>query len=127
MNGRTRPHVALALAVGALSATGGCGGSNPGDSGRLPSRPADVHGTVASIQSAHNGVVSIVIDRGGACALSTRIPADVRVFREFGGSRTSVTIAHVAVGQKVDAWVGAVAESCPEQTTAEAIVIVAET
>ena len=125
MNGKPRVHVALAVAVFALSATG-CGGSESGEAGGLPSRPADVHGIVASIEAAHNGVVSIVIDRGGACALSTRIPADVRVFRELGGSRTSVTIAHVAVGQKVDAWVGPIAESCPEQTTAEAIVIVGE-
>ncbi|MBA2536926.1 MAG: DUF3221 domain-containing protein [Actinobacteria bacterium] len=35
------------------------------------------------------------------------------------------TIEDVAVGQKVDAWVGAIAESCPEQATADAVFILA--
>jgi hypothetical protein len=120
-----RFHTFLAIAfvfILAPATATGCGESSAAP--RPPSRSADVRGTVTSVDRTQGRAMTILIDRGGACALSTRIPADLRVLRETDGARVEASLDDLAAGQTVDAWVGAIAESCPEQTTAATIVIV---
>jgi hypothetical protein len=117
-----RLTLASGLSVVAL-ALSGCG-TEATEVGEPPTRPADVTGTVTQVDRQHDRRQAIVIDRGEACELVIYIDGDSRLLRGSGDARTQASLDDLAAGQTVDAWVGAIAESCPEQTRADAIVIV---
>lgn len=120
MHVNARLGLGLAVVAAAFGATA-CGDS--GGAAQAPSRPADVRGTVTKVESPQDGRPAILIDQGGACALVVYLD-DAKVLRQGRDGEVEASVDDFAVGQTVDAWVGAIAESCPEQTQAERIVIV---
>jgi hypothetical protein len=99
-----------------------CGES--GEAAQRPARPADVRGIVTKVDREHDRRSALVIDRGEACELVIYLEGDTELLRASDSGELEARIDDLAVGQTVDVWAGAIAESCPEQTQAEAILIV---
>ncbi len=99
-----------------------CGESS--EAAQLPARPADVRGIVTKVDRQHDRRPALVIDRGEACELVVYVVGDTELLRGADGGELEARIDDFAVGQTVEVWAGAIAESCPEQTHADAILIV---
>lgn len=118
MNGR------VLMAAALLGAVGGCGGAT----GVLaPTGEPLVRGTVESIT--HHATASNILVAAGpgsreACGISATVDDETRyLVRSAGGGLSRSTIAELDVGDTVEVYVnGPVAESCPVQGYASAIV-----
>lgn len=108
--------------VAVAAAVPGCGDSS--EAARAPARPAEVTGTVTKVDRPQDGTPAVVIDRGEACALVIYVDGDTKLLRDAADGEAEVSLDELSVGQKVEAWVGAIAESCPEQTQGEAILVI---
>jgi hypothetical protein len=108
---RLFPVVALAL-------LGGCGGDEPLE----PPSAAPVAYSGALEQTSEGRV--LVREQGDACGIWLA-PADgAYVLRADGDGYASAAWDDLAAGQIVDVWIsGPIAESCPMQADADAVVI----
>lgn len=118
-------RIRLLFAAAALVLVTGCGGPVPLEA--PPGAPL-VIGPVESLS--HHATGSSLLVRAGpgsreACGISATADADTRYYRrDAAGSLHRATIAELAVGDTVEIFVdGPVAESCPVQGRASAVVI----
>jgi predicted small lipoprotein YifL len=110
---RSVPVVALALALLA-----GCGGDAP-----LEPPNASPAAYSGALEESAEGRV-LVREDGDACGIWLA-PADgVDVLRAEGDGYAAASWDDLAAGQAVDVWIsGPIAESCPMQADADAVVI----
>ena len=103
----------------ALALLAGCGGTD------APLEPPNDSAAAYSgtLEDRAEGRV-LVREPGDACGIWLAPADDVSVLRADGNGVTAAAWDDLAPGQAVDVWIsGAIAESCPMQAAADAIVI----
>jgi hypothetical protein len=109
---------ALVLTALVLTAAG-CGGDDAASG--PPSGDATYSGVVIQV----DGATVLVRADGDACGIWTSQADSVHVFRPSGSGYTAASWDDLEPGMTVDLWIpGPIAESCPMQGAAEAVVIV---
>ena len=100
-------------------------------SSAVPGRPADIAGTVTSVQPgggperlAAVRIEANPADASGSPKMILFVSPETRLVDRRGGEARPVGIEAVRVGDRVEGWVtGPVAESYPSQAAAEAIAL----
>lgn len=110
---RSLPVVVLALALLA-----GCGGDEP-----LEPPNASAAAYSGALEQTAEGRV-LVREAGDACGIWLAPASGAYVLRADGDGYAAATWDDLAAGQAVDVWIsGPIAESCPMQADADAVVI----
>ena len=111
----------LALALTSLVLAAGCG-SDDGSALGPPSGDPHYSGAVVQV----DGATVLVRAAGDACGIWARTDDSVRVLTASGDGYVTGSLDDLEPGMTVDVWIpGPIAESCPMQGTAEAVVITA--
>jgi len=130
-----RRHLAVLAAAAALLA-GACGNDSSSSSTTAgpgsgpPARAPERTGTITQRNPGTGGALGTILVEetpgvDGGTKIVLTLTAATQIFREgAGGNAVTATVAELAVGKKVEAWIdGPVAESYPEQGTASAILV----